>query len=669
MIRIFCEITLPIAIFAQGASVGREAMVDRYAKVRRLASVGASQRQLVEVVSRLRETNDLDGVAFNRQTVQRALGNLWQKIGTTFSLPIQDSIEDFTWHAADLPRLLKLYLDSSVGLRSAFRSTWDKQPCSIHEPWHLVAYADEVVPGNVLRLDNKRKVLAIYVTVRELGPLYLCHQDVWFPVALIRSSIMKEVCGGTSAVMKVLFQRWFEETKIQDGFCVSLGEDCTIRMCLKLGNFLADGEAHRSTWNVKGAAGKLPCILCKNVLSERVVSDYLIHISCADVNLFDRASNSDIFEKADKLHNSAPPVSNQTQFKALQLAYGVTYNPLGVLWRLSLRRFIRPASTMTYDAMHCLLSNGIVGHETSALLSEMQEIGITWNDLRSFAISRWRICKAHGRAAKMEACFSKARETAFVAGKEFKAGASEMWLVFPILLHFLYQVAQPLRQLPNQIASYAALGVILGLYQKGKCGVDVADELASAIKAHSTLFEAAYSYLEFMPKHHWLAHVPQQMRRHHVILDAFVGERRHNIVKTCAADIKHTHGFEKSVLCKVICQQLDVISRPEFLTDSLRHEQPCDELAKLVSAPTASMSTNMTWKGQLLGMDDAIWAGGTFSVIKACCSVGSDLAVLVDRYTLLGRVFRTMSRILHFSKKQCFVNVSTSKGQTEQVEV
>ena len=40
---------------------------------------------------------------------------------------------------------------------------------SMDSPWHLIVYADEVIPGNQLKADNLRKLWVIYFSWKELG--------------------------------------------------------------------------------------------------------------------------------------------------------------------------------------------------------------------------------------------------------------------------------------------------------------------------------------------------------------------------------------------------------------------------------------------------------------------------------------------------------------------
>jgi hypothetical protein len=227
------------------------------------------------------------------------------------------------------------------------------------------------------------------------------------------------------------------------------------------GNIVADGDAYRAIWSVKGASGKLPCILCKNVLNDKVESDYLVHISCPHVERFDAASSEDIWEKADTLVRHAA-VASRKDFEQLQMVFGITYNPEGLLLDKELRMYVRPAECITFDAMHCLVSNGIVQNETSLLIVALQGIGIKWDTLRTFTDADWHFCRALGSASLLKGCFAKPRQQAFLSGGVFKAAASEMLLVFPVLLHFLHTVV-PHGLLKEQIASYTTLGLVLAL--------------------------------------------------------------------------------------------------------------------------------------------------------------------------------------------------------------
>ena len=257
-----------------------------------------------------------------------------------------------------------------------------------HAPANLVIYADEATPGNVLRLDNRRKVLAVYVTLREFGPDLVKHADMWLPLAILRSSQIKDILGGASFCMRTLLRRIFITDKVtSEGVLLDLQlpQSRFVRLHLALGNFIGDGDAQRATWSAKGASGNLPCLMCKNVLSQHVPSPspYLVHISCPDADRFDFCTNEDIWAKAEALRHQAG-VATRVDFEELQRAMGMSFNPLGLLWDEELREHVKPVGCHTYVPMHALLSNGICQNESGLLLVACRDAGVPFSAFRDF---------------------------------------------------------------------------------------------------------------------------------------------------------------------------------------------------------------------------------------------------------------------------------------------
>ena len=52
------------------------------------------------------------------------------------------------------------------------------RPPTLQSPWHIILYADEVVPGNQLAYENRRKLWAVYWSIRELGNAVLADEVV-----------------------------------------------------------------------------------------------------------------------------------------------------------------------------------------------------------------------------------------------------------------------------------------------------------------------------------------------------------------------------------------------------------------------------------------------------------------------------------------------------------
>ena len=55
-------------------------------------------------------------------------------------------------------------------------------PSTINDPWGLILYCDEIIPGNVLG-RAERKVWTIYATFLQFGD-HLSHEDAWLTISV-----------------------------------------------------------------------------------------------------------------------------------------------------------------------------------------------------------------------------------------------------------------------------------------------------------------------------------------------------------------------------------------------------------------------------------------------------------------------------------------------------
>ena len=58
--------------------------------------------------------------------------------------------------------------------------------------------------------------------------------------------------------------------------------------------------------------------------------------------------------------------------------------------------------------------------------------------------------------------------------------------------------------------------------------------------------------------------MPNQLEEFGVLLNCFVHERKHKMVKRYPDDVKNTISFDETVLSEVICQQFVELSRPSY---------------------------------------------------------------------------------------------------------
>jgi hypothetical protein len=251
------------------------------------------------------------------------------------------------------------------------------------------------------------------------------------------------------------------------------------------------------------------------------------------------------------------------------------------------------------------------------------------------------MCKAFGQHSNLVAVFSVARERHFHETGQFRAGASEMLMAFPIILHLSLTIIQPRGLLPDQISSFEALGAILLWVRRGKEGKPEPRELAAAARQHAKAFSKAYPATEGKPKNHFLHHLPSQIERDGMVLDAFVGERKHQLVKFLATNVDNTVAFEKSVLLRSLAKQFTFLQADDCLKDGLENAQYYQDW-------NMHLSKTVFWRGTRACAGDVISIAGRVCIIEAAAGLGPALCLIVSRCSLVAKVFRAQRKIVSF---------------------
>ena len=313
------------------------------------------------------------------------------------------------------------------------------------------------------------------VSILEWGPSKLQLEAAWLPVAIIRSTISnKQVEGGFSACAKALLRRWFvAEPRLQSsGVIMKCGPEKTPALIfITFGCTLSDEAALKGFWSSKGASAISPCWKCwvTNFLHGESLVQYDATKSLRDIRCgrgdFDLVSDQDRHIEADVLTNCKDKVTAE-KFDMLEKAYGLKYEPHGVLWDLDLREVVLPQSGSRYDAVHCILCGGIVNEEVDSLLHRMKKLSppITFELLNTYFDADWCAAQVfNGRLDKRTSfdVFSKQTEAYFKNEGKFRPNASQMLFAVPILAHFMQTVADIHRKLPNETASLVALNEVI----------------------------------------------------------------------------------------------------------------------------------------------------------------------------------------------------------------
>ena len=187
-----------------------------------------------------------------------------------------------------------------------------------------------------------------------------------------------------------------------------------------------------------------------------------------------------------------------------------------------------PPTSLTYDFMHCFWAGGIVECELVLLLNRSSDLGIQQRHVRLFLDANWRTsCNARN----IKAWFADTGEA--FAG--FRGNASDLMGVLPALEYFVSRVLAGVAELAKETASFVQLCLAARLLKRSKSYCIVPPELIADVKTalskHQQLFVEAYSEDSCVPKHHYSLHLGEQLERDGFLLDTFVHERKHRLLK------------------------------------------------------------------------------------------------------------------------------------------
>ena len=82
-----------------------------------------------------------------------------------------------------------------------------KRPSSSFEPYSLILYSDEVIPGNILGKAS-RKSWCYYCTFKEFGK-HISDENAWLCIAIEKSSFVASLCAGPGQIAGVILKSIF----------------------------------------------------------------------------------------------------------------------------------------------------------------------------------------------------------------------------------------------------------------------------------------------------------------------------------------------------------------------------------------------------------------------------------------------------------------------------
>ena len=490
--------------------------------------------------------------SLTKWAIHNVLSTQAESVVTHVKLPLMDGGE-FSWPIACPQDLLPLCLSECAGFREVFEQALSAQPATFCRPWRLLIYLDEITPGNPLRPDNKRKIMAFYASWLELGDR-LRLEEYWLTLGVLRTSIIKEVKGNLSAVFRHLMRTLLLGCKslCNAGVVIELAESSLVCFS-KYHREVSDEAAGKAVWNFKGAAGIKPCPSCKNVvkmgddedeaaasLASFDASGYLVDLACCDPHRFDPMQDADLWMAHDALEqmHSAPGVSNSALQQA-ERACGLSYHSEGLLADAELRALVKPSSYHR-DPMHIMLSGGVMNSELYLVLRALSGVmpGFRYSCLKDFCDASWKWPR-HRIKNNIGDVFSDVRETSSLAAKQFKAGASEVLAVYPLVRYFLEFIV-PADCIPAEKAAFLKCCEVVDHMQIAKR--DPRPEVLKKIKDLTAVFlrlhVQAHGNQHVRPKHHYMWHMTRQAEEDGFWVDCFVHERKHQLTKDASNHVK-----------------------------------------------------------------------------------------------------------------------------------
>jgi hypothetical protein len=138
------------------------------------------------------------------------------------------------------------------------------------------------------------------------------------------------------------------------------------------------------------------------------------------------------------------------------------------------------------------------------------------------------------------------------------------------------------------------------------------------------LHQIAYGSVYIKPKHHWMMDIPAQLVRDQCVIDAFIIERTHLVVKGIADNVRNTSCFEQSVLSGVTTKAFESAAVAEAGDGLL------GRCAPLPGFPGVHVADKLSVFNTQVSVDDIILRGAAAGIVVACAQEGGQLLVVVD---------------------------------------
>ena len=459
----------------------------------------------------------------------------------------------FDWYIASPQLLVQRLIVASACLQRAFVDACS----SLYDPWHMVLYFDHITSGNITAPENARKFCAFYFTFKEFGHLRIRYQCFWFQIGILRRNIIKKVDGGLGAVVSALLKVMFHASdSFSAGIVICLASGKFLFYAI-LSNLLGDEAELTTVFDFKGSSGSKQCNVCVNCYKRGTFETDLpgfCTIACTDPKQLKLHSNESVWKSMDDLERLNGELT-LAEFNLAQQSYGFNLNTSGLL-APSNRDIVFPSDQYTQDWPHVFLQHGVGNIEMWHMLKRLSvPIDELFEDVKS-----WIFPSGFRDVAKNAyQVFTPRRKESSRQEGYWKASISEFLVIAPVVLHYI-QIHRARHE--AEIKSFRLLCRVLDIIRSMKQGrMNKVEEFERKVLEHFRGVLALYGEDILIPKNHTAAmHLARQYARDGMVFDTMVNERTHQVPKGVGSTIKNLRAFEKSVVTRMVANQIDTAS-------------------------------------------------------------------------------------------------------------
>jgi len=638
------------------ASAGAYAVKEKRRQLSALAALHhLNDTQLAAVLLAVSGIVDDDDIKLSRWRIGRDLQKVAQQFLYTIELPTE---KGFRWTLCRLDKLFNHFVKESEAFAAEVRAAIAKHGRVLT----LILYADELTPGDVFKPDNLRKSWGIYASLREFGPVLLHREAFWLPLAILRSSVVAKVDCALPCCWRLLLRSLLCGEPLRlgtEGFAVEL--DSPEIIVLKDVMFLADLDAHRATFAWRGTSSLRPCFKCKNCMKRNhsacTSTSWEIDITCTDDARFDLQTDEGLYEVIDMLKEAAAK-KDKKRLTDLEKAWGMNHVPLGLWQDPDLRPFIRPVTGSRVDPMHIMYVGGVFGHELFAFLRKCKKAKkIGFPEVHEFLQADWRCPFLHRKnLAGIRESFSKKREKAANRKQGMKCMASEFLSLYPLLRRFAEAIEAKHPELKAHCQVFYALCDVADVFQEAKmqCYYDkesMANRMKTLISRFLQARQAVCGTGGVKPKYHLLLHVWLQFLEDGLLMDCWVQERMHMLLKQFGIQTMNTGNFERSVIIRSVVERTRALQQMPR-GNQLQKALPCPSLSAILPPGGTQVGKLLrTASGRTFHSDDVIFLGGdrAHCFMIAACFGGQTHGLVLERLQLLEEVTPARSKWMRLS--------------------